>query len=391
MASDIEMADVEMKHISETPHSTINASNTADSGYLSLTPQTRDSRMRASSAKRRDHYRTRTSGLRSKFNRLINSSDKCDSVIDESQEVSHDSGNFSCDSSFGTSLTSEVKERRRNLRSWRSTLGPITPASRLQLLSPPPSPALPCSSCAASEPIDADVEMKLVIASQSTPFDGNFGGNLGKEFTCLHYSPTGRRTSPRKIIIDKNDNFESARVSVNDRGVLGECKPKRLNFSQRAYATHRTRATPDLTGKKTVDPLTLLGEKTNHWSVVRKILSYLSPHDLCSISMVSKAWRRILINDPLANMRRLGNVIVRQNTKENLKVIKSKAKTIGTFPVKFGTPMSPGRKFPRKGYLASVQNLLDVPKNQVIPRSPPVSPSKIKFHSFVKVREFFFF
>lgn len=416
------MAEPESTQISETPRGTVNTSGRAshdsydgmDSGYLSLTPHSggftsivAGCRTRTSLASSKRHYRMRTDPwqsdraprLRSKLNHRLNSASEntCDSLVDESQEahsgVSQDSGNFSCEdrmssvdrstSSEGQSLHSdmrdygaELRERRnRGRRAWRSA-APITPASRLHLLSPPPSPAVPSSSFVASEPIEEDVEMKLVIVPQSTPYTNNSPKCKTLIDGSLNFSPTTSRTSPPAIT--SVDNKKLSDLMITDLSSIAEIKPKRLDFSQRGYALHRTRATPDFTGKETVDLLSLLGEKSNHWRVVSKIFLHLSPQDLCSVSMVSKAWRRICTNDSRANMRRLSHIMLRQNTKENLKLIrKAKAEA--------AVQMSPKSRFGRKGYLLEVQNLLQVPPTPRPPNSPPVSPSKVKFHSFVKV------
>ncbi|CAD1472745.1 unnamed protein product, partial [Heterotrigona itama] len=179
--------------------------------------------------------------------------------------------------------------------------------------------------------------------------------------------------------ITSTDNQKSSKYSITNLATIAEIKPKRLDFSHCALsgALHHIRATPDYTGRETVDILALLGDKSNHWRIVSKILSFLGPQDLCSVSMVSKTWRTICMNDSKANTRRLIHVILRKNVKENLKLIK-KSKMEGDIQ------SSPKSRYARKGYLLEVQNLLQVPGNQLPPGSPPVSPSKVKFHSFVK-------
>ncbi|OAD58910.1 hypothetical protein WN48_09901 [Eufriesea mexicana] len=265
------------------------------------------------------------------------------------------------------------------------TLTPHSASTRLQLLSPPPSPAVPSSSFIASEPIEEDVEMKLVIVPQSTPHQVTTTSPRRKTPPpppprIVVISPTCRKASPA---ISSADNQKLSKLSITDLAAITEIKPKRLDFSHRALsvALHHTRATPDHTGRETVDILALLGDKSNHWRIVSKILSFLGSQDLCSISMVSKTWRRICISDSRANTRRLTHVILRQNAKENLKLIK-KSKMEGD------NQGSPKSRYARKGYLLEVQNLLQVQGNQRPPSSPPVSPSKVKFHSFVKVSGF---
>ncbi|XP_068981226.1 F-box only protein 43-like isoform X2 [Bombus flavifrons] len=175
-----------------------------------------------------------------------------------------------------------------------------------------------------------------------------------------------------------NSSNRSWHDSVNDSGYVSITPHSGGYTPIISRYRSRVRATPDYTGRETVDILALLGDKSNHWRIVSKILSFLGPQDLCSISMVSKTWKRICINDSRANTRRLIHVILRQNAKENLKLIK-KSKIEGDIQ------SSPRSRYARKGYLLEVQNLLQVPGNQLSPSSPPVSPSKVKFHSFVKL------
>ncbi|XP_076247230.1 uncharacterized protein LOC143187119 [Calliopsis andreniformis] len=404
------MDEIENINIGETPHSTINLSNRSshlsiDSGYLTLTPHSGvytpvvsgcKSRLSISSKK---HHRVRLDPLlsertqrhRSKLNHLLHGSESSYLVPESSGKESllnNPSINLSDDSLRNSSIEPpssiefasrefDGNFRSRSRRNWRATV-PTTPAStRLQLLSPPPSPAVPSSSFIASEPIEEDVEMKLVIVPQSTPqIITSPRHKTPPPPSRVVISPTCRGVSP---IISSADNKKLSELSITDLSAIVEIKPKRLNFSHPALsvAAHRTRATLDYTGKETVDILSLLGDKSNHWRIVSKILSYLGSQDLCSVSMVSKTWRRICINDSRANMRRLTHVILRQNVKENLKLIK-KSKMEGDIQ------SSPKSRYARKGYLLEVQNLLQVQTHQRPPSSPPVSPSKVKFHSFVK-------
>nr|XP_003705319.1 PREDICTED: uncharacterized protein LOC100877587 [Megachile rotundata] len=374
--------------------------DSVDSGYLTLTPHSgahtpvlSGYRSRVSCISSKRHPRARVDPLqseraqrhRSKLNYLLNTSefDYISSENSERESLSQDTSSFSDDRpslsiEHSSAELTDVDDgfRRRTRRNYKTTV-PITPAStRLQLLSPPPSPAVP-SPFIASEPIEEDVEMKLVNVPQSTPqVTTSPRRKTPPPAPRILISPTCRKTSPT---ISSADNQKLSKLSIKDLSAIADIKPKRLDFSHRAIsvALYRTRATPDYTGRETVDILALLGEKSNHWRIVSKILSFLGPQDLCSISMVSKTWRRICISDSRANTKRLTHIILRQNVKENLKLIK-KSKMEGNIQT------SPKSRYARKGYLLEVQNLLQVPGNQRPPSSPPVSPSKVKFHSFVK-------
>ncbi|XP_012278929.1 uncharacterized protein LOC105698885 [Orussus abietinus] len=399
-------------------HSTRSSYDSMDSGYLSLTPHSGSHtplvagcRTRSSYALGKRYHRNRlepwqlerSQRLRPRLNHASYHSESiCGSYLNETAELvspnvdasssteiassSVDScgvdidrsnlngANGSIDSGFH-----DIGQATRRLRShsrWsEKATGPVAPSSEVCPLSQPPSPEVPSSSFLASEPSEEDVEMKLVILPQSTP-------HVTTSYRCkslshrVTFSPCISRNSPIASTVDERKRHE---FEINNLAAIPEIRPKRLDFSQKALsvAFYRARAVPDCTGRETVDLLTLLGEKSNHWRIVSKILSFLSPQDLCSISMVSKAWRRICANDSRANMRRLSYIILRQNAKENLKMIR-KAKLEGD------VQMSPKSRYARKGYLLEVQNLLQVPPLALPPNSPPVSPSKVRFHSFVK-------
>nr|XP_033322257.1 uncharacterized protein LOC117218171 [Megalopta genalis] len=353
------MNSMESINISESIHSST-SHDSVDSGYLTLTPHSftpviSGCRSRASCISSKRHHRSRVDPLQSERaqrykHKLIQASENSsrDSLLDQSSLYDNYE---SMDDSTGCKRGA-----------WRTTV-PITPATRLHLLSPPPSPAVPSSSFVACEPIEEDVEMKLVVVSQSTPHAPRL--KTPPPAPRIILSPSYRTTSPTSA-----DNNKLSQLSIVD------IKPKRLDFSQNVLL-QRARATPDYTGRKTVDMLALLGDKSNHWRTVSKILSYLGPQDLCSISMVSKTWRRICVSDFKANSRRLTHIMLRQNAKENLKIIKKDK-------MERDLLASPKSRYAKKGCLLEVQNLLRVPNNRQPPSSPPVSPSKVKFHSFVK-------
>ncbi|XP_011873192.1 PREDICTED: uncharacterized protein LOC105564998 [Vollenhovia emeryi] len=247
---------------------------------------------------------------------------------------------------------------------WRVAV-PVTPASAdLEILSPPPSPV-------ASQPVREEV--KLV------------------------YTPRGksrRVTTPPKIRVSipaDADNSPTAFTSVERHRLrelritelaTSEIKPKKLDFSHRglcASLRKNRRPSLDYTGRGKVDFLSLLGEESNHLNLVSKILSLLSSQDLCSASMVSRVWRRICKADPAANSRRMSFIMRKHTVKENLWLLTTIAKKAKREDDIQTSPKS--RRYVRKGHLLDVQNLLQVPAQ---PNSPPVSPSKIKFHSFVK-------
>lgn len=398
------MEEVESIHIGQTPHTSgHNSHDSVDSGYLSiLTPhtsgcssisgyRTRSSSGALLSAKKHCRFRAdpfqceKTQRRRSKLNQTFNASES-DYIVTESSVESQESVlEPSCPNvnqslslvhstpSCGDNKYAEIL-RLKNRRNWRSTVL-ITPASTdFQLWSPPPSPAIPSSSYVASEPsVQEDVEMKLVHTTESkvaTP-------PRLKAASRTLVSPARRRLSST---ITSVENRKLSKLYITELAAASEIKPKRLDFSHRGVAlrSNRCRATLDYTGREKVDFLSLLGEESNHLNLVSKILSYLGAPDLCSVSMVSAAWRRICESDFCANARRMSYILRKQNIKENLRMMK-KAKHEEDIQT---SPRS--RHYIRKGFLLDVQNLICVPAQTKPPNSPPVSPSKVKFHSFVK-------
>ncbi|XP_063993385.1 uncharacterized protein LOC135171031 [Diachasmimorpha longicaudata] len=383
---DIEMSDI--SDMVETPHSgphprASHTSDSMDSGYLSVTPQsfgTPSTRNRRTSALTKRHYWLRSEHWqldrrpKSKLNTLINasvdllevpdSSMHLDSVLEYSTIDNNPTPEYLRDQGVPEArynFRKGLQEYRSRVRKVQRTSA-VTPAS-IPILSPPPSPAIPSASFVACEPSDESDE-KFVRTAQSTPYDTR----VTLPSVEITFSPRTSKSPVEGLTSVERKEFSNLSLGSAD------IKPKRLDFSQRTYGGYRTRSIPDVTGKDTVDILHLLGEKSNHLEIVSKILGYLRAEDLCAVSMVSKTWRNICEKDIVANMRRITHVCVRQSTKENLrKSRKAKENSIQE---------SPKSRFTR-GYLVNVQNLLQTPKRGT-PRSPPVSPSKIKWNSYVK-------
>ncbi|XP_012059650.1 PREDICTED: uncharacterized protein LOC105622848 [Atta cephalotes] len=395
------MEDVDM-HVVKTPCISINSisHDSADSGYLSIvTPQTSGCTPKITG------YRTRSSTgalfstkkhryrpdpflckrHRTKFNYRLrdgNTSEfhnTLDYLVSENP-VEHDSVlEPSCmhdNQSLVHSTPSCANNEFDRLLSNRRITVPVTPTMDFQIFSPPLSPAVPSSSDVASEPILEDAEMKLVCTPHSKSQQVRTPPKLKVLIPRVVISPIHTRNSP---IITSADNRKLRELRITDLAASSEIKPKKLDFSHRGlYASLRNsrRFTFDYTGREKVDFLSLLGEESNHLNLVSKILSFLTPQDLCSISMVSRVWRKICKSDSCANKRKMSFIMRKNTVKENLWFLVKKAKheeDIQTSPK--------SRHYVRKGYLLDVQNLLQVPAQ---PNSPPVSPSKIKFHSFVK-------
>ncbi|XP_032683202.1 uncharacterized protein LOC116849791 isoform X2 [Odontomachus brunneus] len=388
---------------SGTPHTSVDSSgrschdnyhDSVDSGYLSgLTPHSSYTPMvntgyknKLSSAIAKRH-RLRSDPRqcekfhrhRAKLNQLLNASGAEQPVSENSDsglELSHANQDF-CLLAHSTPscVNDDFDEALENRRNWKTA---VTPASAgLHLLSPPPSPAMPTSSYVASVLQEEDVEMKLVVPQESTP---KAATSPKTPIPLIVISPVHGRINPATIT--SVENRQLSKLSIADLSAIPEIKPKRLDFSHRGLSELRCSGGTTLGYAKRdkVDFLSLLGEESNHWNVVSKILSYLGCQDLCTVSMVSATWRRICRNDTSANRRRTHYISRKQNVKENFAFLK-KMKHEEDIQM---SPKSRKGCYVRKGCLSNVQNLLHVPLKSNPPNSPPVSPSKIKFHSYVK-------
>lgn len=391
------MEGVESTYIGETPHASIDSSGSSrydsvDSGYMTLTPHSSYSstvsscKIRSSGKWHRSRpdpwQREKHQRQRSKFNQLLNVSEP-DYLISTSAEQRHSSvleeasrgntGLVHSTPSCADDGFDEDSHRSRNRRNWRTTV-PITPASTdLQLLSPPPSPAVPTPSYVASVPIREDVEMQLVVTSPK------IARRIATSST-LEIVPRIAHSPVRGPAVTSVENRRLSELSIADLGAVPEIKPKRLDFSLRSWSAGPRHSDVRLgyAGRDKVDFLSLLGEKSNNLELVSKILSCLGAQDLCSVSLVSTVWRRLCENDVCANRKRIDYIVCRQNIKENLKATRK-------MKHEQNIQSSPKSRYCRKGYLLDVQNLLNIPLQAKQPSSPPVSPSKIKFNSFVKV------
>ncbi|XP_012522118.1 F-box only protein 43 [Monomorium pharaonis] len=418
-SSTMEDVDVARQTIVRTPCVSMdgNSHDSVDSGYLSIvTPQTIDGctpkllaggyRTRSSTgallSSRKHRYRPNPIQCekphrytRSKHGRRLNISELDYLVLENSASlVEQDSvlERSSCAHTLVSSTPSCANDDQafdqavlRNRRNWRTTV-PVTPASTdLQILSPPPSPAVPSSSYVASEPIREDEDMMLVHTPRGKSRRVTTPSKLKVLIPSIVISPVRTRNGSSSssgsspVAITSVENKKLRELRITDLAA-SEIKPKKLDFNHRGLSSLRNsrRATLDYTGKGKVDFLSLLGEESNHLNLVSKILSYLSPQDLCSASMVSRVWRKICKSDFSANKRRMGFIMRKHTVKENLWLLAMAKKAKREEDIQT-SPKS--RRYVRKGYLLDVQNMLQIPAQ---PNSPPVSPSKIKFHSFVK-------
>lgn len=394
--SDSEITESKNLKIMETPQNLINSSriphgafDSIDSGYLSgtpysfvYTPNTVNSREKisCSSSPKRYYWLRQSERHRSKhLNSLINASPT--NTHNRHNEILE--GSLSKDLSMNRhEFRMELRHHRNCTRKHQRSTAVVTPASSLNCHnhnSSLTSSTIPLESFGAFHQIDENVEKKLVNVPQSTPYTTTPSKKINFILPKIEItSPTTSKTSPFNKNTNSNLSWNKKlrRLKINDH-INVDIKPKRLDFDRINFTKHRRRSNyVNIIGKSKVDVFSLLGEQTNHCWIVSKILGYLSPQDLCSISMVSTIWRRICFADNFSNKRRIQYVHYRQNTKENLRSIKK-------YKTDINNSISESPKTRTRGYLVPVHNLLS-PKGKRTPSSPPVSPSKIKFHSFLK-------
>jgi hypothetical protein len=373
---------------------TYNSFNDSDSGYLSFSNQSSNyglSHVKSLLLSSRKLQSSRIEPYPSKFNQKFNNSE-----LNAHSSISQDHlENVQCNTNTSFSnnqLTFDNFEIKSSNCSYRMELRSHTKkqfesiASFMTVTSCKRSfhdvlPLSPLSTLTQSPFIydtrNNDTEIKLVIP-QSTPYFIS-SPKLPTPLHNIAFSPIKYKTNP---FINSVNNRKFSHLSISECvSINKKSKPKRLDFSKRAVFQnfHKQRLTADYTGKETIDIFKLLGEKSNHPRIVSKILNYLSPRDLCSVSMVSKLWQKICINDTNAHERRMKYIIIRQYSKENLS-------SVNKCKLQEDIQISPKTRFQRRGFLTVVPtNMLQTPKIHLTPSSPPVSPSKVIFHSFIKV------
>ena len=351
-------------------HSFINSYDSLDSGYLSFTPQSNNHgssyRFKLSLSPGKRLCRSQSKLHPYKLNPKVNI---CKSFDYNSHSLQDDSKIH-----YLRSHKMELRSHKKKNFHPTSSLDVSTQGYTFDVPSSQPLATVLLTPF-ANNYTNNKKKSKLVI-SQSTPCILS-SETVPTPFSNVTLSPINYKISPTTISVNQK-KFKNLSIS--------ECisiskynKPIRLDFSKHAILSSfkKQRATPDCTGKESVDILKLLGEKSYHPRIVSKILSYLNPQDLCAASIVSKSWQRICNNDVKTQERRLKYIILKQCSKENFLFNKSKLEDVQT---------SPKSRYPRRGLLTAVPtNLLQTPKIHLTPSSPPVSPSKVIFHSFVKV------
>jgi len=119
-------------------------------------------------------------------------------------------------------------------------------------------------------------------------------------------------------------------------------------------------------GRENVDFMYFLSERHHFEPVTEKIFSFLSGGDVISMSMVSKIWCNAVEKSPTAQKKKRMHLKL---SKENRNRCDGHNRST----------------LINKGCLINISNVMRSPSKRDVPqRSPPVSPSKYRFHVFQK-------
>ncbi|CAH1721284.1 F-box only protein 5-like [Aphis gossypii] len=166
-------------------------------------------------------------------------------------------------------------------------------------------------------------------------------------------------TKKLKLCSDSQLGFRLHETSNNDDSQF----LKRKNLIPSRNVNHERIS---IEGREKVDLMYFLSERYHFQPVIEKILSFLSGSDIMSMCMVSKVWCTAIENSPIAQKKKQKYFKL---SKEN----------------RCGYDGRDRSAFNNKGCLANISNFMRSPSKRELPqRSPPVSPSKYRFHVFQK-------
>ncbi|KAK3926132.1 F-box only protein 43 [Frankliniella fusca] len=276
------------------------------------------------------------------------------SSIHSNQNSSSQNSLFPINGSSNDSLFSSPESSMKNLNIPRSLeTSPDSAIGSDSVFSDEPTPRTPPSKRpAAPELPTSSLRVETVFSEdksshalwQSTPLYAN-DKNIRPSFSedCFEKSPTKRRRAALR-------------------------KPSRDLF---AADSPRTSSVSDLTfvGAERVDFLFYLGKQSSFQPALEIILGHLQPADLCRASIVSQSWKNVIESVPSARHRKQVYIDRCAQIKENLH--QSSKKTEGVLPF--------------RGQLLDILNFNRTEEfPSPSPRSPPVSPSKVRFNLYLK-------
>lgn len=188
-----------------------------------------------------------------------------------------------------------------------------------------------------------------------------------KTETKANFSPsnTYQELSPSKKFKLSSDirlRYRQHECSTSD-----DCQfLRRKNFTSHTNVNHERIS---VEGREKLDIMYFLAERHHFEPVIEKIFSFLPGSDIISISMVSKIWSNTVKNSPMAQKKKR---LYFKLSKENRGEYDGRDRTVNH----------------NKEYLANIVNVMRSPTKRNVPqRSPPVSPSKYRFHVFQKVNK----
>lgn len=200
-----------------------------------------------------------------------------------------------------------------------------------------------------------NISSKLEDITNKTNSDASYS----QSSTCNELSPSKKF----KLSPDMRLRYRINKCPKDDNSQF----LKRKNFTPYQNINHKRTS---LEGRENVDIMYFLAERHHFEPVTEKIFSFLSGSDIISMSMVSKVWCNAVQNSPMALKQKR---MYFKLSKENRSRYDGRDRSI----------------FNNKGYLANIGNVMRSPSKKDLPqRSPPVSPSKYRFHVFQKVRHF---
>lgn len=208
------------------------------------------------------------------------------------------------------------------------------------------------------------------------------------ESYVFQQSPTKRRRPSAKKA--SRDLFQSRRKGA-------------FSSLSEDYPSTSSAELPSFAGHETVDFLFYLGKQSSHQPALESILRHLSPADLCRASLVSRSWKSIIEGTPTVARKKQDYIESCIEVKENLTQVFQLCFVSFFYLIQYWfiacycpgalsvcsllqSVKKTGITLPFRGQLIEVQNYshpeeIATPE----PRSPPVSPSKVRFNLFLKV------
>ncbi|CAH0381130.1 unnamed protein product [Bemisia tabaci] len=220
---------------------------------------------------------------------------------------------------------------------------------------------------------------------QNGPCSSISFANLGKRVNISDEFQTFPSSAKRIRSDSEGEANSTSKASFKDTTGLAEPKfhvstpycefIDKLRYSPSPSSNH------SLFGVSHVDFLYFLGVKNIHNPVLQRIYSYLSDHDLYNVARVSKTWHT-LVKSNNSTRERIENFL-RKPLKENIVPGASLAKVCDDDELP-ASLIGRVKLMEIQNRTANHQNVQNQGKTASTDKSPPVSPSKVRFHLFQK-------